>query len=106
MQVTGAMLRDARETAGLSLGQMAERTYRSKMYLSRIERGLRKVPATLALEYERVIGQEMDRRGLIATAAMGVIAPAAIAQLLQEGFAAALRGRALPDQWQEREVGS
>ncbi|WP_253808870.1 helix-turn-helix domain-containing protein [Nocardia amikacinitolerans] len=52
----GALLRAAREAAGISLRGMAERTFYSKAYLSLIETGQRPVPTGVTAAYERVLG--------------------------------------------------
>lgn len=53
---SGALLRAAREAAGISLRKMAERTFYSKAYLGLIETGQRPVPAGVSAAYERVLG--------------------------------------------------
>ncbi|MEU2103938.1 helix-turn-helix domain-containing protein [Nocardia sp. NPDC004085] len=53
---TGALMRAAREAAGISLRAMAERSFYSKTYLSAIETGQRPVPAGVTAAYERVLG--------------------------------------------------
>ncbi|WP_330233125.1 helix-turn-helix transcriptional regulator [Nocardia sp. NBC_00508] len=62
----GSLLRAARETAGISLRAMAERTYYSPAYLSLIESGKRPVPAGVAAAYERVLGADLDRLTAVA----------------------------------------
>lgn len=52
----GALLRVAREAAGITLRAMAERTFYSAGYLSLIENGQRRAPAGVATAYERVLG--------------------------------------------------
>ncbi|MGX1779517.1 helix-turn-helix domain-containing protein [Nocardia brasiliensis] len=52
----GALLRAAREAAGISLRGMAERTFYSRTYLGAIETGQRPVPAGVTAAYERVLG--------------------------------------------------
>ncbi|WP_167490664.1 helix-turn-helix domain-containing protein [Nocardia terpenica] len=52
----GALLRAAREAAGISLRGMAERTFYSRTYLGLIETGQRPVPAGVTAAYERVLG--------------------------------------------------
>ncbi len=57
----GALLRAAREAAGISLRAMAERSYYSKAYLSLIETGQRPVPAGVSAAYQRVLGTDLER---------------------------------------------
>ncbi|WP_157228989.1 helix-turn-helix domain-containing protein [Nocardia brevicatena] len=57
----GALLRAAREAAGISLRVMAERTYYGKTYLSLIETGQRPVPAGVIAAYERVLDADLGR---------------------------------------------
>ncbi|MEV6523992.1 helix-turn-helix transcriptional regulator [Longispora sp. NPDC051575] len=52
----GAILKQARDAAGLSLTQMTERLYRSRGYLSNIENGNKPVPADVIEGYESVLG--------------------------------------------------
>lgn len=65
--MTGQMLRGLRESAGLSIREVARRsngkTALSNGHLSLVERGLREVtPATVAV-YERALGIYIDRTG-------------------------------------------
>ncbi|MEV6139208.1 helix-turn-helix transcriptional regulator [Nocardia sp. NPDC051990] len=62
----GALLRAARETAGISLRAMAERSYYSKAYLSLIETGQRPVPAGVSAAYERILGTDLERLTVVA----------------------------------------
>ncbi|MGK8553226.1 helix-turn-helix domain-containing protein [Nocardia gipuzkoensis] len=62
----GSLLRAARETAGISLRAMAERTYYSPAYLSLIESGKRPVPVGVVAAYERVLGADLDRLTAVA----------------------------------------
>ncbi|MEV4128958.1 helix-turn-helix transcriptional regulator [Nocardia sp. NPDC049707] len=62
----GALLRAAREAAGISLRAMAERSYYSKAYLSLIETGQRPVPAGVSAAYERVLGTDLERLTVVA----------------------------------------
>jgi transcriptional regulator with XRE-family HTH domain len=57
----GALLRAAREAAGISLRVMAERTYYGKTYLALIETGRRPVPGGVVTAYERVLGADLGR---------------------------------------------
>lgn len=97
-----AMLREAREAAGISLSAMAALTHFTKGHLSNVENGRRKATPEIVLAYERVLGDRVDRRGLLTGVAAGVIAPAAAAELIRTGFTAAL-GRKRPiDEWQRQ----
>ncbi|WP_159840091.1 helix-turn-helix domain-containing protein [Nocardia sp. CY41] len=62
----GALLRAAREAAGISLRAMAARSYYSKAYLSLIETGRRPVPAGVSAAYERVLGADVERLTAVA----------------------------------------
>ncbi|MEU7763847.1 helix-turn-helix domain-containing protein [Nocardia sp. NPDC049190] len=62
----GALLRAAREAAGISLRAMAERTYYGKTYLSLIETGQRPIPAGVTAAYERVLGADLGRLTAVA----------------------------------------
>lgn len=98
----GTQLRVARENAGLSLSAMARATRYSSSYLCNVECGRRRVPPDLVLAYARVIGDQMQRRDVLNNLAASVVAPAAVGELLQRGFAAALRSRRGVDEWLER----
>jgi transcriptional regulator with XRE-family HTH domain len=102
MTEVGAQLRVAREAAGLSLAQLARRTCYGKSYLGNIETGIRRATPDVILAYERALGDEMERRGLLTGLAASVVAPAAVGALIQRGFQAALDGPAAADTWQER----
>ncbi len=102
MTTSGAQLRAAREAAGVSLTWMASRTHFSKSHLSNIEGGRRTVTPDVVLAYERALGEDVERRGLLAGAAASVVAPAAVTELIHRGFAAALNGRSSVDEWQHR----
>lgn len=96
-------MRAAREAAGISLTQMASRTHFSKSHLSNVENGHRAVTPDVVLAYERALGEDVDRRGLLAGVAASVVAPAAVNELIHKGFAAALNGkRASVDEWVHR----
>ncbi|WP_433195046.1 helix-turn-helix domain-containing protein [Nocardia sp. CA-107356] len=56
----GAMLRAAREAAGVGLREIARRTHYSASYLSLIESGKRAVPADVATAYESALGESAD----------------------------------------------
>lgn len=88
----GAKLRVAREAAGMSLSAKAARTHYTRGHLSNVETGKRPASPDVVLSYLRVLGDDMERRELLAGLAAGVVAPAATAELLMKGFAAALGG--------------
>ncbi len=102
MNQVGARLRLARESAGLSLSQMAARTHYGKGYLSNVETGRRTATPDVILAYERALGDEVDRRGLLTGLAAASVAPAAVGKLLREGFAAALDGKASIEEWEHK----
>lgn len=97
----GAGLRAAREAAGLSLTQMAVRTRYGRSYLGNVETGRRRATADVVLAYERALGEDVERRGVLSGLAASVVAPAAVGALIQRGFAAAL-GNGRVDDWLER----
>jgi hypothetical protein len=68
--------------------------------LSNVERGRKRITSALVLAYERVLGDELRRRGVLTAGAAAVVAPAAVAELIRHGFAAALNGTTL-DEWDE-----
>lgn len=72
----GALLRAAREAAGISLRAMAERTFYSKAYLSLIETGQRPAPAGVTAAYERVLGADLERLTVVARTPASVDAAA------------------------------
>jgi transcriptional regulator with XRE-family HTH domain len=102
MSKVGEQLRVAREAAGLSLAQMARRTCYGKSYLGNVETGKRRATPDVVLAYERALGDEMQRRGLLTGLAASVVAPAAVGALIHRGFQAALDGTGAADKWQER----
>jgi transcriptional regulator with XRE-family HTH domain len=61
----GPTLRRAREAAGLSLSGMARRTGYSRSYLGNAETGIRPVTPGLIRAYERVLGDDVNRRQLL-----------------------------------------
>jgi transcriptional regulator with XRE-family HTH domain len=101
MDDLGAMLREARENAGWSLGKFATAANLDKGYLSRIERGLQDVSATVVLAYQRVLGEDqVNRRELLSRLGVTIIGPAAVSELISHGFEAALNGeRRTEDDW-------
>jgi hypothetical protein len=81
---------------------MARRTRYGKGYLSNVETGRRRATPEVALAYERVLGDEMDRRGLLAGLAATLAAPAAVGELIRRGFTAALDRPDSVDEWAQR----
>lgn len=68
----GALLRAAREAAGISLRTMAERTHYALGYLSLIENGQRPCPAGVTNAYQRVLGTtDLGRLTSVARTAAG-----------------------------------
>lgn len=80
----GALMRAAREAAGISLRAMAERSYYSRAYLSLIETGQRPVPAGVVAAYERVLGADLERLTVVARApaSVGITALSDVAVML------------------------
>lgn len=104
MGAEGWKLRQARESAGLSLAAMARRTHFSKSHLSNVETGKRAATSDVVLAYEQALGEVVKRRGLLTGLAAGVVAPMAVSELIHHGFAAALDGRDAEEEWTERAV--
>lgn len=98
----GGKLRAAREAAGLSLADMARRTNYGKGYLGNVETGRRKAPVEVVLAYERALGDVVKRRGLLTGVAAGMVAPAAVGELIMRGFTAALDGPDADAEWSDR----
>jgi hypothetical protein len=98
----GLVLRTAREAAGLSLATMAQRTYYSKGYLCKVERGARRVTPELIAAYERALGDDHDlnRRQLLLGLMAGSVTPTASAQAVAIAFEQALSSpRLSTDDW-------
>lgn len=96
----GAILRTAREAAGLSLAAMARRTSYSKAYLGRVETGQRRATAELVAAYERALGDDVDRRSLLMGLMAGAVTPVATSEAVAAAFDAALSGPHLTvDDW-------
>ncbi|WP_433616915.1 helix-turn-helix domain-containing protein [Dactylosporangium sp. CA-139114] len=70
----GATLRQAREAAGITLSGMAARTPYSKSHLGNVECGTRSVTPDVIRAYERVLGDDMDRRQLLVGAVSALVA--------------------------------
>jgi hypothetical protein len=83
---------------------MAARTHYTRGHLSNVEIGRRVASPDVVLAYERVLGECMDRgrRSLLAGVAAGLVAPAATAELLRRGFAAAIGGPPSLEEWRFR----
>jgi transcriptional regulator with XRE-family HTH domain len=73
----GPTLRRARTAAGVSLAGMARRTGYSRSYLGNVETGVRRATPALVRAYERVLGDDVNRRSLL----IGTAAAAATAAL-------------------------
>src|SRR5207249_2026570 len=96
----GTKLRIAREAAGVTLATMARKTHFSKSYLSNIETGRRAATPDVVLAYEKALGSDVERRGLLTGIAASVVAPMAVSELIRKGFSAALNGdRRTVDDW-------
>jgi len=65
MSDLGLTLRLSRQEAGLSLAGMARRTGYSRSYLGNVETGVRQVTPRLIKAYERVLGDDVNRRQLL-----------------------------------------
>jgi len=98
-------LRRAREAAGLSLAAMAARTHYSKSYLGNVETGRRAVTPDVVRAYEQATGSDMERRGLLAGVAAGVVAATATSEVIRRGFIAAFDGDGDVDDWNGRVEG-
>jgi transcriptional regulator with XRE-family HTH domain len=98
----GASLRAAREASGLSLSVLAAQTHYTRGHLSNVETGKRPASRSVVLAYARVLGDDVDRRGLLAGLAASVVAPMATAELLLKGFSAAIGDRPSLDDWLNR----
>lgn len=60
----GALLRAARQEAGLSLGAMSALTHYSKPYLGQVETGTRGATVEVIAAHERVLGEDMWRKDI------------------------------------------
>ncbi|MEV6929636.1 helix-turn-helix transcriptional regulator [Dactylosporangium sp. NPDC051485] len=65
MDELGVTLRRAREAAGYSLARMATQCGYSKSYIGNAETGQRAVTPGLIRAYERVLGDDLNRRNLL-----------------------------------------
>jgi transcriptional regulator with XRE-family HTH domain len=99
----GAILRSAREAAGLSLAALANRTFYSKGYLANVETGRRHATPDVIAAYERELGGDVDRRELLAGLVAGTVAPRATLAAVSTAFETALaEARLSVDNWLER----
>lgn len=100
----GAILRSAREAAGLSLAALANRTFFSKGYLANIETGKRHATVEVVAAYERELGgDDVDRRELLAGLVAGTVAPRATLAAVSKAFETALaEPRLTVDDWLAR----
>jgi transcriptional regulator with XRE-family HTH domain len=99
----GAILRTARQAAGLSLAAMAGRTNYSKAYLGRVETGQRRTTPDLVEAYDRALGDDLERRQLLIGLMAGAVTPTATAEAVAAAFEAALNGPRLSvDDWSGR----
>ena len=73
MSDLASRLTEAREAAGLSLRGMARRTGFSPGHLANVERGDREVTPSVIRAYERVLGEDVNRRNLLLGVASMVI---------------------------------
>lgn len=85
----------------MSLSALAAKVNYSKSYLGNVETGERPVTPDVVLAYERAL-DPMQRRGLLTGLAASAVAPAAVAALIRDGFAAALDGRESVEFWLDR----
>lgn len=74
MDDLGVTLRRARQAAGLSLAGMAKRTGFSRSYLGNAETGERAVTPTLIRAYQKVVGDDLNRRELLIGAVSTLVA--------------------------------
>src|SRR5258705_9098538 len=74
MDDLGATLRRAREAARISVSGMARRCGYSKSYIGNAETGVRAVTPDLIRAYERVLGDDLNRRELLIGAVSALVA--------------------------------
>lgn len=87
MSELGKRLRQAREAAGISLSGMSSRTGYSDGYLGNVENGVRNATLKLIRAYEQVLGEDVNRRSLLAGLAAGAAATAIPAMSIDDGLA-------------------
>lgn len=103
MDEMGAILRTARQAAGLSLAAIARRTFYSKGYLANVEAGRRRATPELVAAYDRALGDDVNRRQLLIGLMAGAVTPTASAEAVASAFEAALNGPRLDaDDWLAR----
>lgn len=91
MTVTGDTLRTFRMHTGVSLAQMARQAGYSAPYLSNVESGRRAVLPAIVAAYQRILGDNVQRRavigGLIAAAAAGIsLSPEVLGEFVRQGL--------------------
>jgi transcriptional regulator with XRE-family HTH domain len=74
MDDLGGTMRRAREAAGMSLSGMAQCCGYSKSYIGNAETGVRMVTPGLIRAYERVLGDDLNRRELLIGAVSALVA--------------------------------
>ncbi|GIG58505.1 hypothetical protein Lfu02_28770 [Longispora fulva] len=102
----GAILKAARDAAGLSLSEMERRTHFTKPYLSNVENGRKTATIEVVEAYEKVLGFEvpgdaMERRTLIAALPVGPFAPSLLTEVIRKSLVSGLGESATVDDWQE-----
>jgi transcriptional regulator with XRE-family HTH domain len=98
----GTALRLAREAARISLAGMAKRAGYSKSHLGNVENGKRAATPDLILAYERELGANVQRRGVLSGMAAGFVAPIVVSELIHTGFSAALGRHPPVGEWEAR----
>jgi transcriptional regulator with XRE-family HTH domain len=86
----GVILRLAREAAGLSLEAMAQRIYFSKGHLANIETGKRTATPTVIRAYQDALGDDVNRRQLLAALLASAASPLASLEVIGRAFELAL----------------
>src|SRR5262245_52790161 len=86
MLVTGEMLREAREEAGISLREMSRRILLDKGYLSRIETSAKAAPEWIVDKYEEQLGVDISRRTLLGGLGTGVVIPSLVTDAVRRMF--------------------
>lgn len=98
----GSTLRQARESAGLSLTAMAGRTHFSRGHLANVETGRRTPTPDVVLAYERALGDDVRRRTLLSGLATAVVAPMVMSEALHGAFTEAFAEPVPVEQWHDR----
>ncbi|BEL04327.1 hypothetical protein Q0Z83_025180 [Actinoplanes sichuanensis] len=73
MSQLGAILKEARTSAGLSLAGLAKRTGYSRSHLGNIENGVRQATPDVIRKYEEALGDSLKRRSLL-LGSLGILA--------------------------------